>query len=296
MKVLVIGHSVVDYVHNNEKENVSPGGIFYSVSGLQSFLNADDELFLLSSIDKENEHLFSSLYNNINKTYVNYTDKIPRVHLRLFQNAERCEYYENITRNLSVTGIEKYNDFDGILINMITGFDITIKDLVDLRKSYKGLIYLDIHTLSRGLSENNERNFRLIPEVEKWISSVDILQVNENEIFTISPKKDIIEIARDSLKLGLSYFILTKGENGSRIFWLVNEELKSLFFPAIKTDVKNKIGCGDILGAVFFYSFIKNGNFASSLKLANIAAGCLTGYSDVKEIKKLKNDTFARLN
>ena len=45
------------------------------------------------------------------------------------------------------------NKFDGIFINMITGFDINQKQIEDVRKKFKGLIYFDVHTLSRGVSE-----------------------------------------------------------------------------------------------------------------------------------------------
>ncbi|MCX6152067.1 MAG: carbohydrate kinase family protein [Ignavibacteriales bacterium] len=296
MKYLLIGHSVEDHIHISEKETVSPGGIFYSALGLSNFVEPDDEIFLLTAIDKKTENLFSSLYKELNQVYFQYVENIPKVHLRILETTERCEYYENILQNLDVRNINSLNEFNGILMNMITGFDVTLQDLNFIRKNYTGLIYLDIHTLSRGLDEKNQRYFRPIPNMEGWISAADIIQVNEHEIFTLSNKKTEFEAARDILKIGLKYLIVTKGGLGARIFWIEDNELRSHFISAIKINSINKVGCGDVFGSLFFNYFIKHQDFQKALTLANTAAGFATSYSNINEFKKLKDDTFARFN
>lgn len=296
MRILIIGHSVKDIIHNGEKETVSPGGIYYSVLGCLACTGMVDKLQLLTAVDKQNEALFSDIYSQLNGNSIIMVDKIPVVHLRLFEDSERCEYYENITQKLSMEIISQFNDFDGILINMITGFDLTLKDLLKIRSEYKGLIYLDIHTLSRGLDQNNQRNFRVVPDASRWISSVDFLQVNEHELFTLYPGSNQSDIIKTALKTGLKYLILTKGAQGVRIFWLKNEELNSLFYPALKVDTRNTVGCGDIFGSVFFCNYIKTHDINNSLKVGNIATGCAAGYSNINEFIKLKNDTLSRFN
>ncbi|MGE5400171.1 MAG: carbohydrate kinase family protein [Ignavibacteriales bacterium] len=296
MKLLVIGHSVEDHIHLKQGEVVRPGGIFYSALGLKSIAGEGDEIYLLTSEDRTSGPLFAFLYDGLNRQFFQPADKIPRVHLYLPDNAERCENYENIAENLDINGLNDLSSFDGILINMITGFDLRLEDLIELRKRYSGLIYLDVHTLARGLGENNQREFRPIPQVEKWISCVDILQVNENELLTLSEKKDEMEIAREVLSKGPQYLIVTKGDTGSKLFAPENGGIKSYFQSALKVSSVNKIGCGDIFGAVFFYSYIKNRNFSEALKLANTAAGCAAGYSEFNDYQKLKYDTFARFD
>ena len=93
--------------------------------------------------------------------------------------------------------IGNLNLFDGILINMITGFDFNLEQIKEIRNVYKGLIYIDVHTLSRGLDKNLKREFRLIPFFNEWASSVDIIQVNESELRTISKKTDELEIVKE---------------------------------------------------------------------------------------------------
>lgn len=296
MRLLAIGHSVEDHIHLKGKEDVRPGGIFYSVLGLKSFLEKDDELFLLTSMDKESESLFSPLYESLKKDFFQYTGRIPRVNLYIPDNAERCENYENLTENLDIKPLQELNSFSGILVNMITGFDIKLNDLKTLRKSFQGAIYLDVHTLARGLGENNQREFRPVPDAMEWMAQADIVQVNESEIRTLSSRENEAEIALEVLNWGPKYLIVTKGELGSRIYSIENGELKSYFQSAIKINCLNKIGCGDIFGAAFFTYYLKGRSISEAARIANIASGVTAAYREIEDFIKLKDDTFARFN
>ena len=176
MKILVIGHSVFDFIDDGKSVTQSSGGIFYTISALNKIKSVDDEIFLCSQFDEESYRYFEEEFRKINSTYLMKTCRIPRVHLNLFKEKERHEKYENISNNLPII-IEDYK-LDGILINMITGFDINVLQLQEIRKNFAGLIYLDVHTLSRGLDENYKRNFRRIPEFRSWAKCLDIIQVN----------------------------------------------------------------------------------------------------------------------
>jgi sugar/nucleoside kinase (ribokinase family) len=185
----------------------------------------------------------------------------------LIKDKERHEKYENITNNLS-TDFDILNQFDGILINMITGFDITLNQLTEIRKNYSGLIFIDVHTLSRGLDENYKRNFRLIPDFDKWAKCLDIIQVNQSELFTLSQKKNEIEIVEELFNYGVNIVCVTKGELGAKVYFKNSNEILSYFIAARKINNPNVIGCGDVFGASFFYSYIRNKNVLDSLSNA----------------------------
>ena len=187
--------------------------------------------------------------------------------LNLFKDNERHEKYENITNNL-LTDFDDLNQFDGILINMITGFDITLTQLIEIRKNCSGLIFIDVHTLSRGLDENYKRNFRLIPDFDKWAKCLDIIQVNQHELFTLSQKKNEIEIVEEMFNSGVKIVCVTKGELGAKVYFKNSNEILSYFVAARKISNPNVIGCGDVFGASFFYSYIRNKNVMDSLSNA----------------------------
>ena len=75
---------------------------------------------------------------------------------------------------------------------------------------------------------------------------LDFIQVNQHELLTLSSSNDPLEIVKEILNTGTKYLILTMEELGARIFFLDNNEVNSIFKPAMKIENKNKIGCGDI--------------------------------------------------
>jgi sugar/nucleoside kinase (ribokinase family) len=264
MKILVIGHSVLDFIKSDGAQNIGAGGIFYTISALNRLKSSDEEVFLCSQFDEETFDYFKPEFEKLNTSFLQKVEKIPRVYLNLQKDCERHEKYENITDNLSLD----YSDlisFDGILINMITGFDITLDQLIQIRKNFSGIIFIDIHTLSRGLTKDFKREFRLIPEFESWIKCLDIIQVNQSELYTLSHKKNEMEIVEELFSLGVKIICVTKGEFGARVYCKNQNEIASYFVAAKKINNPNVIGCGDVFGASFFYSYIRNKNAFDSL-------------------------------
>ena len=271
MKLLVIGHSVLDFITSDEDQQIGAGGIFYSISALNRLKSAQDEIFLSSQFDDETYKYFKPEFEKVNSSFLQKVEKIPRVHLNLKAGRERHEAYENITNNLSISFCEVKN-FDGILINMITGFDLTLDQLMQIRLNHSGLIFIDIHTLSRGLDIKFKREFRLIPQFDIWAKHLDIIQVNQNELFTLSRKENELEIINEIFGYGVKLICVTKGELGARVYYKNQNEIASYFIAARKINKPNVIGCGDVFGASFFYSYIRNKNVIDSLTNAVVNA------------------------
>jgi sugar/nucleoside kinase (ribokinase family) len=193
MELLVIGHSVIDKINYGKGEIIKPGGIFYTTAALA----------------------------NIAANYISYSANIPTVKLNIYDNKEREEKYENVSGNLQFD-ISDLNRFDGIMINMITGFDITLAQLKEIRKSYNGTIYFDVHTFSRGLDNEMKRNFRKIKNFKEWAKCVDIIQANELEVKTLSSKTAEEEIARELISYGVKQIIVTRGNKGVKVYFSKN--------------------------------------------------------------------------
>ena len=295
MKILVFGHSVIDKINYGKGEIIKPGGIFYTTAALANIADSSDEIYVCTTIDKVNEKLFSPVFKRIKPNYISYSPNIPVVKLNIYDDKEREEKYENVSGNLQFN-INKLNRFDGIMINMITGFDITLAQLKEIRKSYNGIIYFDVHTFSRGLDSEMKRNFRRIKDFKEWAKCVDIIQANELEVKTLSSKTDEEEIARELISYGVKQLIVTRGNKGAKVYFSKNIFLSSEEMPALDVKPVNKVGCGDVFGAVYFYNYIRNENLIEALTLANIAAGTSTTYSDINDYLNLKADVFARYN
>ena len=283
MKLLVIGHSVEDHLHKGQAELVKPGGIYYTILGLLRVIEPQVKVSLITSLEKNNYHLFADEFDRVDLDYSNWVDEIPTVHLFVHETDERNECYEKIPENLKID-YDSLQNYDGILINMVTGYDISLEQMIKIREHFKGLIYFDVHTLSRGFDHSKMRMFRKIENFDKWASVLDIIQVNEIEVETLLGLKDEFITATDVLHYGAKYLIVTKGEAGARIYFIRKNEIESVYVSADKYEVLNKVGCGDIFGSVLFYTYLKSKNVTESLVSATKMAAKSVSMTNISEL------------
>ncbi len=293
MKILIIGHSVVDKVHYKNEVKTSRGGVYFSVLGFLSS-PADIELHLVTSYSEEYSDLFKDVYESVRFPVSPITEKMPVNHLYLKENDERDEIYEYIPEKLKVEGIENLDSFDGIYINMVSGFELGINELYQLRQSFAGEIYIDIHTLSRGVDENRKRYFRAIPHPEVWYGNVNFLQANEREILTLGAEhegKD--EIVENMLGIGVNGVIVTNEKKGAQVFYYQNEKKEFSFLNDSMISEMPCVGCGDFFGPVFFASWLNNRNYEKALTQGVTGSGLFIKYgSDYNKIKNELNERF----
>jgi sugar/nucleoside kinase (ribokinase family) len=295
MNFLVIGHSVVDKIIEREHRSIKPGGIFYTVISLLSQIESDDKIFLCSNIDEKNTILFEDVYDQVEREFLNIVNSIPNVELVLSESGERKEAYSEVAENLSLP-TDNLNRFNGILINMISGYDISLRQLQQLRINYNRLIYFDVHTLSRGVDKQLNRIFRQIKDFSKWAKCIDVLQANESELKTLSNKSEEITIVEELFSYGIKQIVITRSEKGATVFCKENDSIKSSHVNALRVNTINKVGCGDVFGAVYFYNCIKNNKIQLALEQANLYAGISTTYIGAKDFLNLKNDANERIS
>lgn len=295
MNILVIGHSVVDKIIEGDDYSIKPGGIFYTVVSLLSQIEPEDKIFLCSNIDNNNTKLFRDAYDRVEKEFILTINSISRVELVLSKDGERKETYSEIAENLMLPE-KDLNIFNGILINMITGYDLSLNQLKKLRKNYEGIIYLDVHTLSRGVDQNLNRIFRPIKNFSEWAKCVDILQANESELKTLSNKREEINIVEELISYGINQIVITRSDNGATVYYNDLNSINYVYKEALKLKTINKVGCGDVFGSVYFYNYIKNKNILLALEQANLYAGLSTTYSETKDFLNLKQDAHERIS
>ena len=288
LKILVIGSSVLDTIEYDDTIEHKPGGIFYTMLGLSCIKEEIDKIDLISNIDEQSLPLFESAFSSANLEYCTPVSELSSVHLRIYEYNERVEIFNNISQPLNIPKEINLKEYDGILINLISGYDIDLNQLKKIRADYDGLIYCDFHSLARDLYENNVRVHRLIPHVEEWLSNSNIIQVNEYELYTLFDFKSEQEIATCVLDAGVSAFIVTKGKDGVDLYFVINNNREHIHIDGTEVEATNRVGCGDIFGAVFFYNYIKSHDYHTSIKRANFSAGKSTEYSTFEQYKKLK--------
>jgi hypothetical protein len=96
-----------------------------------------------------------------------------RVHYYFRNTEDFVECAKELAPPIPFSKIRSHLDVNGILINMISGVDITLDTLDEIRMAVRddGIpIHLDIHSLTLGVNERHERFRRPLPDWRRWAS------------------------------------------------------------------------------------------------------------------------------
>jgi len=288
-RIGVIGTFIRDTIITLDGKKVeSIGGLYHSLAYLAHLADAGTALQPLC-------HVGADFYETIQKTLTQFNKKIifdslyrinqanTQVKLTYLTPETREEVTSTTMPPITANEIEALAGCDAVLVNLISGDDITLAAIKNLRKlTPSPLIYLDLHSLALGIDENGRRYYRDIPQGPEWIAACDLLQLNEREAATLAGSPGNEHVTYDELvKLGRQLVAeklrgchITLGSAGSLLFYREDEAVCHEHVPAAKIGpVVDIIGCGDAFGAAFLTQFLKAPNFSAATHFANHVAG-----------------------
>lgn len=288
-RIGVIGTFIRDTIVTLEgKEVESIGGLYHSMAYLAHLADADMEIQPLC-------HAGEDFYETVQKSLTQFNKKIlfhslhrlqqtnTQVKLTYLTPETREEVTSTTMPPITADEIAALAGCEAVLVNLISGDDITLAAIKNLRKlTPSPLIYLDLHSLALGIDKNGKRYYRDIPEGPEWIAACDLLQLNEREAATLAGSPGDDRVAYDKLvNLGRQLVVerlrgchITLGSAGSLLFYRQNEAVHHEHVPAARVGpVVDIIGCGDAFGAAFLTQFLRTQNFSAATQFANHVAG-----------------------
>lgn len=261
-KVSVIGSVFYDLIYPYKGESFSSfGGITYTILTLAKLLQ-DYEIIPIIDIGKDKKDSFFDIiskFKNIRIEYINETDKTTRNILKYFEKEERKEKIELHVKGVEYERAVPHLDSEAFFINFISCMDISLENLQKLRKNFKGIIYMDIHSLIR-----KEIKGVLTPYyISRWreyAECADIIQMNLEEMkyFTgVDPSKGTDLISLLILNCGPKILNLTLGTKGAILYLKESDKLIKKIFEPEEIYEGDVTGCGDVFGASFLAFYLK---------------------------------------
>jgi sugar/nucleoside kinase (ribokinase family) len=311
MNFLVIGEPCVDLIHKHDGEVISSyGGILYSVISLAVLAGNNDTVIPIMNLGSDEFENITGILKNYQNIRLDGIYKVehPTRKVRLFYNmyysghSARMETSTAPTYTLEYEKIKKFiSEADAILINMISGIDITLETMMKIRNDFNGYIHIDIHNLVMRTKEDGTREHKNLDEWRKWCSNADTVQMNEFEVKTMSRTlKNEYEVVEELLinqKNNITGVIVTKGNvgvsgymkkkkffGGQTFFDLDKQDISAIENPKFK----DTTGCGDVFAASFTLDYCKNRNFIKSLHYANRISSYKTSLEGIEELNQLK--------
>ncbi len=275
MNIIVVGHPCKDIIHKSDKVTESFGGIIYSLLGFAIVMKKEERVVPLFNINKSDFENYLQVLNGTNINDFSLIRKTEQhknvVHLFFDGNDLSFECYQEKAARIDLKRALPLIPKDAhFYINMISGFEIELDDLKEIRKHTTGKIYFDFHTMTRGMDEKGKRFYRPIENWREWISYCDVIQLNQIELQNLTPEKlNEKDFANEAINAGAKVINITKGKEGAASYYMHQKMIKRHFAsPETNLINKNSIGCGDLFGSVFAYKYFNNYNVYKSLEEA----------------------------
>lgn len=289
----MVGHLVADEIFYRNGEKISaPGGISYNLAALLSIMK-EGKIIPVCETGFDMVDLFEEnfgKYDMVDKSAIRETS-LPNVVNRLVydSNGSREEWNSRIPDRLSLDEIAE--GLSAILMNFISGDDLSVEDIQKFRERSNCPVLCDYHSLALGRDGEGKRFFRKNPDWERYLAQMDIVQMNIAELATISGAEglsfgNIMAVCSRIHNLGPRICIITLGRNG---LVLSMEKGSSVYHipPVMVPDEVDPTGCGDTLAAVFLYNYLLSGDPLQSAMTGNRYAAAKATFSGIDGFKDI---------
>jgi hypothetical protein len=275
MRLLVLGHLSLDVFHPAEgNELEEPGGLFRSVAALSSLCGRNDRIIPVAGVGTKEYAQILSRFAALPSVDTGglYRQNVPvhRVHYYFRDERDYVECARELAPPIPFQRIKPHLDVDGILINMVSGVDITLETLDEIRMAVRndGIpIHLDYHNLTTAVNDRHERVRRPLLEWRRWAFMVDTLQCNEEEIAGLT-LEGLPEpaTAGHMMTLGVKGLLVTRGIRGVTLYTSQHKTLMREDIPVpAGSEPRMAIGHGDVFGAAFWITYRKTRDLLASV-------------------------------
>lgn len=298
MKFLVVGHLCMDVIHPLSGPEVkSHGGIYYAAATLATLLDESDRVVPVFGVNKsEHAALMEDLrqFPNIDTSGIfKFDAPTNEVHLFYHNGGARIECSKHIAPPIPYEKIRRHLSVDGILVNMISGSDITVDTLDHIRmavRSHGIPIHFDVHSLTLGVKDNFERYRRPVADWRRWVFMTDSVQLNEEELAGLdSQGLTEQQMIGHLMTLSVKGVLVTRGERGVTLYTFDRKKVFRKDIPGEKIEnPKDATGCGDVFGGAFLLHYVKTKNMEKAAEAANIVAARKAAFSGTEHIRTLR--------
>ncbi|MGI9180242.1 MAG: carbohydrate kinase family protein [Longimicrobiaceae bacterium] len=276
------------------------GGIAYSLAALGAHCPAGWQIVPILKVGEDLAAEAGRFLRSVPSLTVGRTVQVVphpnnRVEIRYHDAHRRCERLTGGVPPWRWAELEPLVEgLDALYLNFISGFEIELAELKQLRSHFAGPIYADIHSLLLGRNADGWRVPQPLAAWREWLRCVDAVQLNEDELATLAGSwGDPWQFAADALDEETRLLLVTRGPAGADYFAEADLPDDPLEWPRLRSAPLRRpaplrtgriaphsgalsgdpTGCGDVWGSTLFVSLLGGYALEEAIVRAHAAAG-----------------------
>ncbi|HEY6172290.1 MAG TPA: carbohydrate kinase family protein [Candidatus Kapabacteria bacterium] len=297
-KIGIIGAPCIDQIvsPSGEVTGFSLGGILYSYAVLERIArerNLEVTYFPFTLIAERDLEFLEPFFTKLKHFDFSHTPRSKdattnRVQLIYEDEGKRKEVCSVILPEVTPEHLatDVIASLDGLFVNMISGYDISVTTMEWLRANTECHIHLDVHALTLGKLSESDRRFAPVHDWQRWALAANSVQLNEKEAIFFPPvgSGPYISQIRHQSKNDTTErsVILTRGEKDTIGYNITRSEKHII--PTRKLNTIDTTGSGDVFGAVYLLEHILGASMPDAISSANEWAGKNTLLKGVFEL------------
>lgn len=303
MRIAVIGHLCQDIIHlpdntGSERVTESYGGIFWTLATVANLLSPSDDVCPVFGVgEADYDPLVERIgsYRNVDTSGIfKFKGRTNQVHLFYGEDAQhRIECSRHISEPIPFDRIKPYLDVDGVLVNMISGYDITLDTLDHIRMSVRDKqipIHFDFHSLTLGIDKEFKRFRRPVTDWRRWCFMMNSIQMSEDEAAGLTSERfDEPALVNHLLSLMVNGLIVTRDRRGGTLFRQQHKKIVRHDYTGIRTKSVDPTGCGDVFGSAFLVDYLKSLDWIHAVEFANQAAAAKATFAGVDGVDRIQD-------
>lgn len=293
-KVAVIGTINFDSVVRADKSRSQGyGGILYNLTVLSQLIDRKTIIFPTMNVGSDHAGAIRTLLSALPQVSQNAVRTVPadnnHCHLRYRSISNKTEVLRGWVGGVTRGQLRKILDSKIILVNFISGSDISTRNLLWLRDNSRATIYMDFHSRTLGRRSDGTRFLRRPRDWRATVGCADILQLNDVEFRLLSrnePNPDTCrEFIQNHMAASAQGLLVTLGERGCLAAF---RRGRAIEVKAIMTRPPRRVvdttGCGDVFAGAFLAAHLAGRAFIDSARQAAQVATFRVSQNELKNI------------